>query len=141
MADNDDFGTFLAGFVIGGLVGAAVAMLMAPQTGEETRTMIKEKSIELKDRAVEYSETAREKAEKALEDARARADEALEELRQRSNELAELTREKAAELQQRGQVVLDEQRTRLETAVASVRKAGEQPKETPPAETPPPAEA
>ena len=35
MANDDDFGTFLAGFVIGGLVGAAVAMLMAPQSGEE----------------------------------------------------------------------------------------------------------
>ena len=137
MANDDDFGTFLAGFVIGGLVGAAVAMLMAPQSGEETRTLIKEKSIELKDRATEYGADARDRAEKALEDARTRADAAIVDLRARSDELAAMTRERASELQHRGQVVLDEQRTKLETAVEKLRKP-----ETPPAEeTPPPAEA
>jgi len=136
MANDDDFGTFLAGFVIGGLVGAAVAMLMAPQSGEETRTLIKEKSIELKDRATEYGVDARAHAEKALEEARTKADAAIVELRTRSDELAALTRERATELQHRGQVVLDEQRSKLETAVEKLRKP-----ETPPEETPPPAEA
>jgi gas vesicle protein len=56
MADNSgDLGSFLAGFVIGGLIGAGVALLMAPQSGEETRALIADKSIELRDRA---SETA-----------------------------------------------------------------------------------
>ncbi|MGH2607283.1 MAG: YtxH domain-containing protein, partial [Anaerolineales bacterium] len=50
MSDRDsDFGAFFSGFVIGGLVGAAVALLMAPQSGEETRHMIRDKGIELKD--------------------------------------------------------------------------------------------
>ena len=40
---NSDFGSFLSGFVFGGLIGAVVALLMAPQSGEETRTIIKEK--------------------------------------------------------------------------------------------------
>ena len=54
MADNSgDLGSFLAGFVIGGLIGAGVALLMAPQSGEETRALIADKSIELRDRAVE----------------------------------------------------------------------------------------
>ena len=54
MADNSgDLGSFLAGFVIGGLIGAGVALLMAPQSGEETRALISDKSIELRDRAAE----------------------------------------------------------------------------------------
>ena len=54
MADNSgDLGSFLAGFVIGGLIGAGVALLMAPQSGEETRAFITDKSIELRDRAYE----------------------------------------------------------------------------------------
>lgn len=54
MADNNgDLGSFLAGFMIGGLIGAGVALLMAPQSGEETRAYIKDKSIELRDQAVE----------------------------------------------------------------------------------------
>jgi gas vesicle protein len=42
MSENDggDFGSFLAGFVIGGLVGAAVALVLAPQSGAETRSSI-----------------------------------------------------------------------------------------------------
>lgn len=98
---SNDIGTFFAGFIIGGLVGAAVALLMAPQSGEETRTLIKDRSIELKDRAVETGTDARARAEKALEDARMRADSAIMDLRARTEELAAIARERAAELQQR----------------------------------------
>ena len=38
MSDSDnEIGAFLTGFIIGGLVGAAVALITAPQSGEETR--------------------------------------------------------------------------------------------------------
>ncbi len=107
MSDSDgDFGAFLAGFVIGGLVGAAVALIMAPQSGEETRTLIHDRSIELKDKAAERAEAARIKAEAAAAEARARAD-----------ELAKLTQEKANELRKKGQEVYQTQKSRLETAV------------------------
>ena len=40
MSDNsNDLGAFLAGFVIGGLVGAATAIILTPQSGEETRSI------------------------------------------------------------------------------------------------------
>ena len=49
MSERDnDFGAFLAGFVVGGVIGAIAALLLAPQSGEETRTMIYDRSIELK---------------------------------------------------------------------------------------------
>lgn len=63
MADNSgDLGSFLAGFVIGGLIGAGVALLMAPQSGEETRALITDKSIELRDRAAETATDYQAKA-------------------------------------------------------------------------------
>jgi len=34
---DSGFGSFLAGVVIGGLIGAALGLLLAPQTGEEFR--------------------------------------------------------------------------------------------------------
>jgi gas vesicle protein len=41
MSDSG-FGSFLAGVVIGGLIGAALGLLLAPQTGEEFREHVGE---------------------------------------------------------------------------------------------------
>jgi gas vesicle protein len=96
MSDNNsDFLAFFTGMVIGGLVGAATALLLAPQSGEETRALIKDKSIELKDKAVEYGQDMQLRAEKALEDTREQLDVVLEDLRERTDELAKMiSREK-----------------------------------------------
>ena len=49
MSNNgNDIGAFLAGFVIGSLVGAATALILAPQSGEETRSIISTKSTDLR---------------------------------------------------------------------------------------------
>ena len=37
---NSGFGSFLAGVLIGGLIGAAIGLLLAPQTGEELRDQV-----------------------------------------------------------------------------------------------------
>jgi gas vesicle protein len=39
MSDSG-FGSFLAGVLIGGLIGAAIGLLLAPQTGEELRDQV-----------------------------------------------------------------------------------------------------
>ena len=75
MSDRDEFGAFLVGFIVGGLTGAVVALLFAPQSGEATRAMIKDKSIELRDKAQLTAEEALAAAETMAADARARADE------------------------------------------------------------------
>jgi gas vesicle protein len=78
MADRDDFGAFLIGFVVGGLTGAVVSLLYAPQSGEETRAVIKEKSIELRDKAAEQAELVASKAEKFAGEAKVRGKEAID---------------------------------------------------------------
>ena len=67
MSDRDEFGAFLVGFLVGGLTGAVVALLMAPQSGEETRALIKDKSIELRDKAQVTAEEALAKAKAEAE--------------------------------------------------------------------------
>lgn len=89
MADRDDFGAFLVGFVVGGLTGAVVALLFAPQSGEETRTLIKDKTIELRDKAAEEAEILASKAEKFAADAKTKGIEAYEGVKTRGKEAVE----------------------------------------------------
>lgn len=42
--ENNNPISFLAGAVLGGAVGAALALLFAPQSGKETRKMLKDKA-------------------------------------------------------------------------------------------------
>jgi gas vesicle protein len=46
----------LGGMLIGGLAGAVTMLLLAPQSGKDTRKQIQEKSIELRDRTTELVE-------------------------------------------------------------------------------------
>ena len=64
MSDNNsggDIGAFLAGFVIGGLVGAAAALILAPQSGEETRHQIADRGRELRQVSTERLHEVRAK--------------------------------------------------------------------------------
>lgn len=113
MSDRDEFGAFLVGFIVGGLTGAVAALLFAPQSGEETRALIRDKSIELRDRA---SQTA--------EETLARAEAAAAEARQRAEEYAKLARERAEQL-------ASEVRERGKSAIDAVRKTKKDSGETP----------
>jgi gas vesicle protein len=97
MSDRDEFGAFLVGFIVGGLTGAVVALLFAPQSGEETRALIKEKSIELRDKAGQSAEEIIARAEAAAAEARTRAEELAREVRTRGKEVIEDVRERGKE--------------------------------------------
>jgi gas vesicle protein len=94
MSERDEFGAFLVGFVVGGLTGAVVALLFAPQSGEETRALIKDKSIELRDKAQVSAEEAYHRAEQLASDARIRADQLAKDAKERAAELANEVRER-----------------------------------------------
>jgi gas vesicle protein len=106
MSDRDEFGAFLVGFIVGGLSGAVVALLFAPQSGEETRMLIKDKSIELRDKAQITAEEAIARAEAAAADARARADDLARQLRERGHTVVEDVRE-------RGKTAVDAVRSKV----------------------------
>jgi gas vesicle protein len=78
MSDSDDFGAFLIGFMVGGVAGAVVALLFAPQSGEETRTLIKDKSIELREKAGETADKARVEVDRITAEAKERGTEFVE---------------------------------------------------------------
>jgi gas vesicle protein len=58
--DGTAAGTVIVAFVLGAVTGAAVALLMAPASGEETRRMLGDKAREGRDRAEEAARQGRE---------------------------------------------------------------------------------
>lgn len=60
-------GHVVLAFVLGGLVGAGIALLTAPRSGRETRERIREFSDESRKKASEYTEHAKEKLSSAVE--------------------------------------------------------------------------
>lgn len=62
MAKND----FAIGLLVGGALGALVALLYAPAPGEETRQTLSDRATDLghtvKDRATDYGQTVKDKA-------------------------------------------------------------------------------
>jgi gas vesicle protein len=82
-------------FGLGLLIGAGTALLMAPQSGHDTRMMIKDKGAEIKDKAVSTVEDARDRTAEALD------------------EVSSAARSKMDELKDRGEKVVQEQKEHL----------------------------
>jgi gas vesicle protein len=111
MAERDEFGAFLIGFIIGGLTGAAVSLMMAPQTGEETREYLKERAIELREKAADTAQTTYAQVESTAD-----------EVRNRAGDLAAKARNTAEEQVTRGRVLLEEQKNKITDSVQTLRK-------------------
>jgi gas vesicle protein len=61
--DSSKGGGFLAGIIVGGLIGAAAALLSSPKSGREMRDLIDERTAPARQRLTEQTQVVREKAE------------------------------------------------------------------------------
>lgn len=95
----------LAGVFVGGLVGAVTMLLLAPQSGKDTRMQIQEKGIELRDRTTEMVEGT------------------MAQVRLNANKIALGGREKMNELKHHGQELAVEQLDRVADAAQAGKKA------------------
>ena len=102
---KSNFFSVLVGMLIGSLAGAVTMLLLAPQSGEDTRSQIQEKGIELRDRTT------------------AMVEDAMAQMRQDRNLLAIGGKRKAKELLQQGQTLVVEQLDRVSDAAQAGKKA------------------
>ncbi|MFZ3070324.1 MAG: YtxH domain-containing protein [Anaerolineaceae bacterium] len=102
MSNSNNFGSFLMGFTVGALAGAIVSLLLAPQTGEETRQIIKDKAIELKEKSGVTFEETKKKAEEAYKDALAKAEELGNVTIEKVGEVAKATKSAVEETKAQG---------------------------------------
>jgi gas vesicle protein len=77
MAD-ENYGMGLAWFFVGAALGAAVALLLAPQSGEETRGAIRRKAEEGRETVSKSSRDVMEKGRELYEKGKELADEAAD---------------------------------------------------------------
>jgi len=68
--DRGDAGGYLGWFFLGGILGAAAALLMAPKTGRETRELLAEHGNEVAKRAQEMANDAQGRAGEWLDKSR-----------------------------------------------------------------------
>jgi gas vesicle protein len=61
-------GDFVAGVLVGALIGGALGLLFAPEPGEETREFVAEKARRLKEAAAEKGRSLIRRGEQEKED-------------------------------------------------------------------------
>lgn len=122
MASNDSGGSFVLGFLIGGIVGAAVGLLLAPRSGQDTRAELAGRSEAWRNRAEEMAANLRERAAPAVDTARERIDPAVESARERITPAVEGVRERVTP-------IVEQVNTRLGRAQASEDGAADSPPE------------
>jgi gas vesicle protein len=87
MSDNNSSaGTVLVAFALGALAGAAIALLYAPTSGEETRKKLGEKAREGRDRAEALAKQGREFIDRQRENLTAAVDRGREAFEQARRE-------------------------------------------------------
>jgi gas vesicle protein len=112
--DNNQLSSFLAGLVLlaglllGGLIGAGVALLLAPQSGHKTRRQIRRKGRDL-----------REQTTDAITDT---IEDGVAQVRSKAQQVTSSIQEQTEALQQRGQDVVDKGKERF-VAVVEAGKA------------------
>jgi len=72
----------LGSFILGALIGAGLALLFAPQSGEETQEEIKTRALKLRDSAKEHVREAQENMEGRLTTAREHVQSRVESVRE-----------------------------------------------------------
>ena len=65
---------FVWAFLAGGISGAVIALLYAPQSGRESREMLRENSNKIKETAIDAMKKVRESAESAVKDTKTQMD-------------------------------------------------------------------
>lgn len=84
---------FLAGFIVGGAIGAVAGILLAPKSGEETRAMLKDGAKNALKRADETVKEIQSKADDVVSDMQRKGEEIKEKLQNLINQQKETKQE------------------------------------------------
>jgi gas vesicle protein len=120
MSENGG-GSFFLGFLIGAMAGAAAALLMTPQSGEEMRHILEQRGAELKGDAARRAEEARIQAQRLAEDAKLQAQRLADDAKAQAQRLATDAKGQVEYVQERGRVVISDNVRKAQQAVSDVQ--------------------
>jgi gas vesicle protein len=119
-------GGFFLGLLVGGLAGAAVGLLTAPRSGPETRTLLMDKGIEIRDQVETTARDVREQATIVADDLRSKAQTAYENTRTKAEEVIGNTKSKAENLLDTTKSKVYQRTSQIGHAVDAAKEAAEQ---------------
>lgn len=131
MRDQDDGpyiviereGSGIGTFILGALVGAGVALLFAPRTGEETQKDIRERALRLKSAAEERMRQAQRQLEGKLEVARQGLHERVDSVKEAVDSGRQAAVDARAELERK----LERSKAAYRAGVEAAREAAREP--------------
>src|SRR5437588_12236441 len=99
MHQDNDYAVGTAAFLAGALIGAGVALLLAPQSGAETRGMLRDYAGRAKDELKQRGQKVKSTLDSAME----RGKEAFEATKERGKDMYSSGREAIREATMRGE--------------------------------------
>lgn len=96
--ESSSSGSFLMGAVVGGVIGAAAALFLAPKTGKEMRDDFSTQAVQLKNKSIELSSTAKDKAVDLTASAKDKAADFTSTAKDKAADLSSTAKEKATQL-------------------------------------------
>jgi len=125
MSQDSNFSSgVLLGFLAGGAMGAALALLFAPKTGKELRQEIKSKTDEYLDDADKYIAEAKDKAIHLINDGKKMSEKLIKDAKERSDELLrdaekvlEDAKSKTDEFVKSGKVKVEQKSGQIKSAI------------------------
>jgi gas vesicle protein len=109
MSRDDDARTVAAAFLVGGLIGAGIALLYAPKSGRETRKDISRAAKNIKRDAIELVDDTIRSVEEFAGDVKDKATDIIE----RGVELSEGAKKEVIRSLEYGQKVIEKQKKRI----------------------------
>ncbi len=104
-------------FLLGGLVGAGAALLYAPQTGEQTRMLLRRNAGELQESATQGAQTAKDKIQSTTAAAQDATQTTLAQVSDKVNATAQNGRAKTNEIVQDTKQTVQESNEKVQQAV------------------------
>ncbi len=85
--------SFFYGFLAGGIIGAAIALLYAPKTGKETRESLKKNAQKVMGEADEYIELAKNSVSDVINEAKRKSEDLVSHAKKQAQSLIEESEE------------------------------------------------